>query len=93
VPRDYWYPNTRSSWCKQIVSIKELKARSISLTCIYNLRAPGTGKSPGIVVYPGTTAPRTSCSPRSKFPRTLVGPGGLWVPENELRKGQNYGGF
>jgi hypothetical protein len=44
-----------------------------------NLPAPETGESPGIAAYPGTTAPRTSGSPRSKSPGTLVGPGAYVV--------------
>ena len=57
------------------------------------LQAPKTGKSPGIAVCPGTTAPRTSYSLRSKCPRTLVGPRGLWGPGSELGRRQNCGGF
>ncbi len=48
------------------------------------LRAPKTSKSPGIIACPGTTAPRTSYSPRSKCPRTLISPGGLWGPGSKL---------
>ncbi len=58
-----------------------------------NLPAPRTNKSPGIAACPGTTAPRTSCSPGNKSPGTLVGPGSLWVPGSELVRGQNCGGF
>ncbi len=64
-----------------------------ALTVYIILRAPGTGESPGIAACPGTTASRTSYSPRSKCPGTLVGPGGLWGFGSELGRCQNCNGF
>ncbi len=43
-----------------------------------NLPAPRTGENPG------TTAPRTSCSPKSKSPGALVGPGGVTKPRDHV---------